>query len=147
MATNNIILYNEQELENFAKNFLQYIQNNFSNESIKYIALNGDLGTGKTTLVRNILRQLNYNGKVKSPTYAFLETYEVDNSFINKVHHFDIYRFKYPQMWNEYGFDEYLEPDTLIFIEWPELAIQYLPKPIINLTIRIGLDEERIINY
>lgn len=84
----------------------------------------GDLGAGKTTLVRSVLRGLGYQEKVKSPTYALVESYVV--SSLN-LYHFDLYRFADPEEWENSGFREYFNPATVCFVEWPEKAAGFLP--------------------
>ncbi|BCB25873.1 tRNA (adenosine(37)-N6)-threonylcarbamoyltransferase complex ATPase subunit type 1 TsaE [Sulfurimicrobium lacus] len=95
----------------------------------------GDLGAGKTTLVRSVLRGLGFQGKVKSPTYALVESYVV--SSLN-LYHFDLYRFADPEEWESSGFREYFNPHTVSFVEWPEKAVGFLPPAdvIIHLGIR-----------
>ena len=94
-----------------------------------HVHLHGDLGAGKTTLVRSMLGQLGYTGTVRSPTYSLVEHYllEVDiNSKIN-FYHFDFYRLNNKQEWLESGFREYFEADALCVVEWPECAESDLP--------------------
>ena len=72
------------------------------------IFLNGDLGAGKTTLARGILRGLGYQGKVKSPTYNLVELYKISKLYL---YHFDFYRFEEPTEWEDAGFREYFNAD------------------------------------
>lgn len=88
------------------------------------IHLRGDLGAGKTTLVRGVLRGLGYRGPVKSPTYALVELYEVSRLVL---HHFDFYRFHDPREWIDAGFRESFNGSTVSLIEWPEKAGGLLP--------------------
>ena len=81
--------------------------------------LSGDLGSGKTTLARGLIRALGHPDRVKSPTYALVEVYEL--SRLN-LYHFDFYRFKDRSEWLSSGFREYFGPDALCIIEWPERA-------------------------
>ena len=90
------------------------------------IHLRGDLGAGKTTLVRGILRALGHRGAVKSPTYTLVELYEV--SRLN-LHHFDFYRFHDPREWIDAGFRESFDGRTVSLVEWPEKAGDLLPPP------------------
>lgn len=94
--------------------------------------LDGNLGAGKTTLVRGILRGLGYQGKVKSPTYTLLEFYVISGL---ELYHFDLYRFSDPQEWEEAGFREYFNAHSVCLVEWPEKAGSGLPVP----DIRVGL--------
>ncbi len=81
--------------------------------------LHGDLGAGKTTLVRGILRGLGYTGRVKSPTYTLVELYAV--SRLN-LYHFDFYRLTDPNEWHEAGFRDLMNAEAVCLIEWPEKA-------------------------
>src|SRR5205085_11255205 len=88
------------------------------------VTLSGELGAGKTTVVRGMLRGLGWEGPVKSPTYTLLEHYLVSRLYF---YHFDLYRFKDPEEWDRAGFSEYLRPDTVCVLEWPERAAGWLP--------------------
>lgn len=87
------------------------------------ILLSGELGAGKTTLVRGALRSLGVTGAVKSPTYTIVETYGTPEI---TVQHFDLYRMNGKQELEEMGFRDYLQDKSLIFIEWPERALDFL---------------------
>jgi len=88
------------------------------------IYLRGDLGTGKTTLARSILRALGFAGRVKSPSYALVELYTV--SSLN-LYHFDFFRFQDPKEWSNGGFREYFGDAAVCLVEWPEKAGALLP--------------------
>ena len=88
------------------------------------IYLRGELGAGKTTLVRGVLRALGHPGPVKSPTYTLVEVYEVSRLHL---HHFDFYRFREPREWIDAGFRESFNGRTVSLIEWPERAAGMLP--------------------
>ncbi|MDQ3186450.1 MAG: tRNA (adenosine(37)-N6)-threonylcarbamoyltransferase complex ATPase subunit type 1 TsaE [Pseudomonadota bacterium] len=89
------------------------------------IFLSGNLGAGKTTLARGILRGLGYQGKVKSPTYNLIELYKISRLYF---YHFDFYRFNDPTEWEEAGFREYFNADSVCLVEWPEKAGGLLPR-------------------
>jgi len=97
------------------------------------IHLHGDLGTGKTTLVRALLRAAGVQGRIKSPSYALLESYNVSNLYF---HHFDFYRFSDAHEWRDAGFDELFDEQAIILIEWPEQAGTRLPPPDLDIHLR-----------
>lgn len=88
------------------------------------VYLRGEMGAGKTTLVRGLLRALGWDGPVKSPTYALVEVYEVSRLHL---HHFDFYRFRDPREWIDAGFRESFNGRHVSLIEWPEKAAGLLP--------------------
>ncbi|MFM6989742.1 MAG: tRNA (adenosine(37)-N6)-threonylcarbamoyltransferase complex ATPase subunit type 1 TsaE [Rhodoferax sp.] len=96
------------------------------------IALRGDLGAGKTTLVRHLLRALGVQGRVKSPTYAVVEPYELPAL---NIWHFDFYRFGDAREWEDAGFRDIFASPGLKLAEWPEKAVPVLPP--IDLDIRL----------
>ena len=99
------------------------------------IWLLGNLGMGKTTLTRGLLRALGHEGKVKSPTYTLIEPYVV--SRLN-LYHFDFYRFTHAEEFLEAGLDEYFEGDGICLVEWPNLAQPYLPAADLEIGLRIA---------
>jgi tRNA threonylcarbamoyladenosine biosynthesis protein TsaE len=100
------------------------------------ITLRGELGAGKTTLVRGLLRALGHAGRVKSPTYALVEVYEV--SRLN-LYHFDFYRFQDPSEWIHSGFRDVFNGHNICLIEWPERAGGKLPS--VDLEIALAISE------
>lgn len=102
--------------------------------------LQGDLGAGKTTLVRACLRALGWSGSVKSPTYTLVEHYPLSSLY---CYHFDFYRFNDPDEWETAGFAECFRVDALCLVEWPERVAGLLPVPdlVITLSHRHDADE------
>jgi tRNA threonylcarbamoyladenosine biosynthesis protein TsaE len=104
------------------------------------ITLDGELGAGKTTFVRHMLQALGVTGRVKSPTYAVVEPYEVD---AGHIWHFDFYRFTDPQEWEDAGFRDIFASEGLKLCEWPANAQGMLPAPDIAMHIRVDDDDQR----
>ena len=96
------------------------------------IHLSGELGAGKTTLTRGIMRGYDYTGPVKSPTYTLVETYEFDSC---KIYHFDLYRLSEPEEVLYLGIEDYFRPENLCIVEWPEKGIPVIPAA--DLTIEL----------
>lgn len=88
------------------------------------VFLEGDLGVGKTTLSRALIRALGHAGAVKSPTYSLVEVYVISSLYL---YHFDFYRFESPEEFLDAGFDEYFNDIALCLVEWPERAQGCLP--------------------
>ncbi len=105
-----------------------------------FIELHGDLGAGKTTLVRHLLRALGVQGRIKSPTYAVVEPYEVGPL---AIWHFDFYRFSDPREWEDAGFRDLFASPGLKLAEWPEKAGALLPRADLVLRIEVRPDETR----
>ena len=100
------------------------------------LTLSGELGAGKTTLVRGVLRGLGWTGPVKSPSYMLVEHYSFSSLYF---YHFDFYRFDDPDEWDSTGFAEYFRPDSIAVIEWPERVAARLPR--VDVDARLGLAE------
>jgi len=105
-----------------------------------FIALHGDLGAGKTTLVRHLLRALGVQGRIKSPTYAVVEPYELPQF---PVWHFDFYRFNDPREWEDAGFREVFASPGLKLAEWTDKARAVLPPADLELHIALQDDDTR----
>ena len=108
------------------------------------IELQGDLGAGKTTFARHLLRALGVEGRIKSPTYAVVEAYTLAEWNLN-IWHFDFYRFNDPREWEEAGFRDVFASPGLKLVEWPEKAASYLPQPDLSIHMEMMPDESRAI--
>ena len=117
------------------------------------VELHGDLGAGKTTLVRHVLRALGVEGRIKSPTYAVVEPYTVHlpapasgaAAVPWPVWHFDFYRFNDPAEWEDAGFRDIFASPGLKLVEWPEKAAGLLPQADLVLRIEVLDDAARTV--
>ncbi len=113
-----------------------------------FIELHGTLGAGKTTFARHLLGALGVQGRVKSPTYAIMEPYELPGF---DAWHFDFYRFNDPQEWEDAGFRDVFGSAGLKLVEWPEKAEGLLPVADLSLVISFDIafsnDDQRVATF
>ena len=112
------------------------------------IQLHGDLGAGKTTFARHLLKGLGVLGRVKSPTYAVVEPYTVADAAAGEardIWHFDFFRFNDPNEWEEAGFRDIFAGPGLKLVEWPEKAGKHLPPADLDIHIELLSDESRAV--
>ncbi len=105
-----------------------------------FIELHGDLGAGKTTLVRHLLRAMGVQERIKSPTYTVVEPHEAGGV---SIWHFDFYRFNDPREWEDAGFRDIFSSPGLKIAEWPEKAGKLLPRADLVVRIETRPDESR----
>ena len=112
---NEKIVYNLNEIDKISKIILDNI------EQINIVLLKGDLGSGKTTLVKSILKKLGVNDEIKSPTFSIVNEYDHPSG---PIYHFDLYRIEKIDELDVIGFEEYIDNCNICFIEWPEVGME-----------------------
>ena len=127
-ALDSIFLEDENATLHYGKNLARSLQ------SDALVLLRGDLGAGKTTLVRGILRGLGHLGSVKSPTYTLLEPYELAQQ---TVYHFDFYRIVDSRELDFIGIDELMDANAIKLVEWPQNAAGKLPLPDLEIFLEV----------
>ena len=110
------------------------------------VAFEGNLATGKTTLIQAILRGLNYSGRVNSPTFVLEHRYPLDHKKIRAVVHLDLYRLTGKELDN-FDWSEYDQPEQLVLVEWPEVAEKYLPPKTKRISLKIIDDKIRKLTF
>jgi tRNA threonylcarbamoyladenosine biosynthesis protein TsaE len=136
LSTQELYLPDPAATEAFGHALAHAVQRHFDAVRAQGLQLNvsGDLGTGKTLLVRSLLRGLGVEGPVKSPTFALLEPYTVSSL---DFYHFDFYRFADPAEFGSSGFRELFGPGRICAIEWPERAGERLPTADVALALSV----------
>ena len=108
-------------------------------KTIKTIMLRGDLGSGKTTLVKSILKKMGINDSIISPTFSIVNEYEFAG---NIIYHFDLYRIENIEELDVIGFEDYIYSQNTCFIEWPEIVLKKINHKYLDIEIRY-LDEDK----
>lgn len=134
-----VVLNSLKETEKFAKKFAKILAGG------QVILLNGDLGAGKTTFTKFVLRALGVKDEVTSPTFTIMKEY-LGRKF--KIYHFDMYRISSGEEAREFGLEDYIyskNPNALVFIEWSENVLDILEGEFVKINISLGQNEERIL--
>lgn len=135
-----ITIKNLDDLDNFAKELANYILIN----RYKTVLFYGEMGSGKTTLIKHICKYMGIIDNITSPTFAIVNEYKNKNIRIN---HFDFYRLQSIKEVFDIGFEEYLDSGDYCFIEWPEVIENYVSDNCLKLKIFIDYQSFRIIKY
>ncbi|MFD2541541.1 tRNA (adenosine(37)-N6)-threonylcarbamoyltransferase complex ATPase subunit type 1 TsaE [Lacinutrix gracilariae] len=126
---------------NYTINDLDKVVNTLLNSSTsKIILFHGSMGVGKTTLIKSLVKTIGSADEVQSPTYSLVNEYNATNT---KIYHFDLYRVESVEELYNMGFEEYLQEDVWVFIEWPELASEFFPENTTNIFLEINEDNTR----
>lgn len=138
LSTQEIYIDNETDMVAFGERLGHAFQ---AHSKFQCIFLNGDLGAGKTTLSRGILRSFGHAGAVKSPTYTLVEIYEFSE---RRVYHFDLYRLGDPEELEYMGIRDYFSENSICLIEWPQRGQGVLPAPNVLIDVKVEGEGRRI---
>lgn len=130
------LIYTINDLDKVVKSLLNHCNS-------KFILFYGTMGVGKTTLIKALAKTLGSPDEVQSPTYAIVNEYK---SAAGSIYHFDLYRINDLEELYNIGFEDYLNDDSWIFIEWPQLVANILPKDALHVYLEINEDKTRKIN-
>ncbi|KAF0201238.1 MAG: hypothetical protein FD170_2846 [Bacteroidetes bacterium] len=124
-------------LDNIAAQILAH------NPDARVMAISGQMGVGKTTFIQALCRQLTVEDTVTSPTFSIVNEYRTSTG--NPVYHFDLYRLRKPSELLDIGYEDYFYSGNYCFIEWPEVAGEFIPEDCLSINIRIDeLNDSRI---
>jgi tRNA threonylcarbamoyladenosine biosynthesis protein TsaE len=110
----------------------------------KVVLLNGEMGAGKTTLIKQLCKNLGVNENTSSPTFSIVNEYKTDNSL--SIYHFDFYRIEHEQEAMDFGYEDYFYSNAFCFIEWAEKIPNLIPENHLVINIEIDADNNRIIS-
>ncbi len=138
MAEQQIKINSLEEYPAAARTFIEAMAGN------RIFAFYGNMGTGKTTLIKSICEEMGVQDTINSPTFAIVNEYEDAES--RTIYHFDFYRIKSLAEVYNMGYEEYLYSDAICFIEWPELIEELLPEEAVKVEITEQSDGTRLVN-
>lgn len=133
-----IIIPNTDSLTTAAQKFISAM------DQSTVFAFYGDMGAGKTTLIKAICEQLGVEDTINSPTFAIVNEYR-SNTSSELIYHFDCYRIKEIEEALDFGFEDYMESGALCFIEWPQNVEVLLPEDTVKVYIHVNEDDSRIV--
>lgn len=138
----------EAEIKALAKSLLADLALNAPTDSAVVLALTGNLGAGKTTLVQALAKELNVSSAVTSPTFVICKSYPTEHPVFTKLVHLDAYRLEAESELGPLHFSEILaEPHTLVCIEWPEKIASALPPHLTKLSLTVIDETSRQVTY
>ncbi|WP_109300749.1 tRNA (adenosine(37)-N6)-threonylcarbamoyltransferase complex ATPase subunit type 1 TsaE [Aquimarina sp. AU474] len=114
------------------------------NVNSKILLFDAEMGIGKTTLIKEICKQLGVQDTISSPTYSLVNEYQGSTELI---YHFDFYRIEDEEEAHHIGFEEYLDSESWVFIEWPEKVTNLLPEDVAHLKINLSKEEKRVLTW
>lgn len=128
-----------QEIDDAARSFL-----NAAGEAT-VIAFTGEMGAGKTTFIQALCRNMGVTVEVNSPTFSLVNEYFTSRG--ESIFHFDLYRIENPAELFDMGYEEYFYSGSLCLIEWPEKASNLIPLDALRVTIVVGENETRLVQF
>jgi len=128
--------YNIEQIAQVASEVILQMRSNI-------VLLTGDLGVGKTTLIKELLKQLGVKGTISSPTYSIVHEYKGPKG---AIYHIDCYRLNSAQEAIDIGIEEYLETGNLLLIEWPEKIVSLINDKYVFLRVSRNADDTRTLN-
>jgi tRNA threonylcarbamoyladenosine biosynthesis protein TsaE len=134
-ALRELHIENEAELTRVAKEFLELIGER------KIICFNGQMGAGKTTFVKALLKAMDARDDGSSPTFSLINEYE--SYMYGSIFHFDLYRINSMEEALDIGIEEIIYQDNVCFIEWPDKILNLLPDDYVEVTIHVNEDNSR----
>ncbi len=124
------------QFEELKENEIQKVIDFLLETDLRVLLFSGEVGTGKTTLIRDLVRHMGSISEVSSPTFSLLNEYQTEKGII---YHSDWYRVKLVEELYDAGIMEYFNMPGLFIIEWPEVGLPYIPKPYVHVKINHGL--------
>ncbi len=134
----NLHLNNLSDLDYVAQKFVNKMDNR------KVFAFYGEMGAGKTTLIKAICKAMGVTETITSPTFSLVNEYKDDDD--NPIYHFDFYRIKNIEEAFDFGYEDYFYSGKDCFIEWPELIESLLPKEVVEVIIKVDKNGQRLIS-
>lgn len=142
------LVYTQSELDKVAKKILTHAGESSVSDKATILALSGNLGAGKTTLVQELALAMGVKEQVTSPTFVVMKQYQVTHPVFLELIHIDAYRIEKEEEMTVLGFSNLLKnPDTLICIEWPEKISSLIPTSAISVSLEVVDEQTRKIIY